>query len=140
MKRHEFREHTADILFDAYGSSFAEAIEAAADALFETVADTGKIRVSREMQIGESAHSREDLAIFTLSRLLGSMDAEELFFKEFRVTSLKEEGGVFSLEGVVRGAPADPKIGRTVVKAVTHHITEVAREDGGWRIRLLLDI
>ena len=37
MKQYEFLEHTADILFKAYGSSFEEALSNSALALFETV-------------------------------------------------------------------------------------------------------
>ncbi|MDD5318086.1 MAG: archease [Candidatus ainarchaeum sp.] len=143
MKSHRFLEHTADALFEASGDSFEEALEAAADALFETVADTSKIRSVKTFKIGESAGSREDLVVFTLSRLLSEMDAGEAFFKEFKVEELKAGVGAggFSVTGEARGAPANPKIGRIVVKAVTHHLLQVREGDGGkWSIRVLLDI
>lgn len=142
MKRHKFLEHTADVLFEAEGETFEEALEAAAGALFDTIAETKKIKPSKTVEIRETAASREDLVLNTLSTLLSEMDAEELFFKEFKVKELKEEGkaGNFSVVGEAKGAPSDPKIGKIVVKAVTYHLLRVEKTGGKWRIRVLLDI
>ena len=141
MKRHRFLEHTADVLVEASGDSFSEALEAAADALFETVCDVKKVGRERSVEVEEKAGDLGELAVFTLSDLLSQMDAEELFFKEFRVKEFrKEKDGSYHLKGEALGSPADVKIGKMLVKAVTHGMQKVEEKDGKWKLTLLFDI
>ena len=143
MGEYSFLEHTADVLFEARGKTFEEALEGAASALFNTVADTSKIRPTKKIKISEKAESLEDLVVFTLSGLLAGMDSEELFFSRLKLGKLArgKRDGKYSISGVASGAPADPTIGRTVVKAVTYHLLRVEKQpDGIWKIRVLLDI
>lgn len=141
IKKHVFLEHTADVLFEASGDSFEEALEAAADALFETVADTKKVGRSRKVEVEERTGDLGELAVFTLSDLLSEMDAEELFFSEFKVREFaREKEGSYRLKGEAFGSPADPKVGRTVVKGVTHGMLKVEEKNGKWKLRMLLDI
>jgi SHS2 domain-containing protein len=140
MRQYKFLEHTADVLLEATGDTPKEALEAAALALFNTIADTEKVHAARELQVHEEAESLGELAVFTLSRLLSEMEAEELFFKDFKVARLQEKGGKLALDGTATGGPQDPTLGRTVVKAVTHHLLQTSEEAGKWRIRILLDV
>jgi len=140
MKSHRFLEHTADVLFEAEGDSFEEALEAAADALLETVADTKKVNTKEKVEIKEKASDLGDLAVFVLSDILSSMDADELFFKKFKVEEFRKENEGYFLRGIAYGSPADPRIGRTVVKGVTHGMLKVEEKGGRWRMRILLDV
>jgi len=143
MKSHKFLEHTADVLFEASGSSFEETLEECAVAMFETIADISKVTDKKKIEVSETAPSLEELVLFTLANLLSQMDAEELFFKKFEVTKFgKNPGkdGNYFLSGTAFGSPMDPKIGKIVVKAVTHHLLKVEEKDGKWKIRVLIDI
>ena len=141
MKRHRFLEHTADVLVEASGDSFGEAVEAAADGLFETIADVKKVGKERAVGVEEKAGDLGELAVFTLSDLLSQMDAEELFFREFRVKEFrKDKDGSYYLKGEAVGGPADVKIGKMLVKAVTHGMQKVEEKNGKWKITLLFDI
>jgi len=141
MKSHKFLEHTADVLFEASGSSFEETLEECAVAMFETIADISKVNDKKKIEVSETAPSLEELVLFTLANLLSQMDAEELFFKKFEVTKFgKNEYGSYFISGTAFGSPMDPKIGKIVVKAVTHHLLNVSKKDGKWKIRVLIDI
>ena len=140
MKRHRFLEHTADVLVEASGDSFSEAVEAAADALFETIADVKKVGKERRIGVEERAGDLGELVVFTLSDLLSQMDAEELFFREFRVAEFRKEKDGYYLKGEAVGSAADVKIGKMLVKAVTHGMQKVEEKKGKWIITLLFDI
>jgi len=144
-KGYKLLEHKADVLFEAAGASFERALEAAAQALFDTIAKTSKLKAAKKIKISQSAPSLEELVVFTLGSLLTESDANEVFFKEFKVTRFKEKNGRFVVEGEASGENEKPEFGGTVVKAVTFHELRVAKPDAKkgsreWRIRVLLDV
>jgi len=140
MKSHRFLEHTADVLLEAGGGSFEEAMEAAADGLFETIADTGKLGEVKEIKVSEEAGDLGSLVVFTLSDLLSEMEAEEVFLRRLKVEKFEKAGTGFIIEGTAYGSPQKREFGRTVVKAVTHHLLQVEEKNGKWKIQVLLDI
>ncbi|MBI4360364.1 archease [Candidatus Micrarchaeota archaeon] len=140
MKPYKFFDHTADVLYEAYGQTFPEALENAAKALFETIADLTLVGTSKKVTIRETALSESELAAFVLSDLVAERDAHGLFFRSFAVTRFAETKDGFVLEGVARGAPMSAKAGVLDVKAVTHHETKAERKNGNWVVRVLLDI
>ncbi len=144
-KGYELLEHKADVLFEASGASFESALENAAQALFDTVAKTEKIKLEKKIEIAESAPSLEELAVFTLGALLSESDANELFFKKFKVTKFaeSENGKGFVLKGDAWGEAETPALGGTIVKAVTFGELRVKKPAGKnkfWKIRVLLDV
>lgn len=140
MKSHRFLEHTADVLLEATGGSFEEALEAAADGLFETIADVKKLGETKEIKISEEVPDLGNLVVFTLSDLLSEMEAEEMFLKRLKVEKFEKADGNFILEATAYGSPQQREFGNTVVKAVTHHLLQVEEKQGKWKIRVLLDI
>lgn len=140
VQKYRFLSHVADVLFEAKGKSFAEALENAADAFFSVVADTKKVRATKKVSIKEKAASREELASFVLSDLLTQADIKQLFFKKFKVKKIVEKGGAFHLHGTAFGSAMKPELGKIYVKAVTLHETRVEEKKGEWTIRILLDI
>ncbi|HLD76286.1 MAG TPA: archease [Candidatus Norongarragalinales archaeon] len=140
MEKYRFFDHTADILYEAYGSTFQEALENAALALFELIADTSKTEASVSVTIQQKGATLGELAIYVLSDLVAQRDARGLFFKEFKVTELKKLHHAFKLTGVARGFPMTQELGLMDVKAVTHHETEAFEKEGVWTVRVLLDI
>jgi SHS2 domain-containing protein len=140
MKPYKYFDHTADVLYEAYGKSFPDALENAAKALFETIADLTLVGTSKKVSITETAVSESELAAFVLSDLVAQRDAQGLFFRSFAVTRFAETKKGFELTGVARGSPMTPKAGVLDVKAVTHHETKAFQTKGQWTIRVLLDI
>ncbi|VVB68523.1 Protein archease [Candidatus Norongarragalina meridionalis] len=135
-----YLEHKADVLFEASGASFREALEEAARALFETIADAKKVKATKKIVVKQSAKKLDELLVFTLSDLLTQGDVHELFFARFKVKKFGKKGDVFFVEGTAEGAPMTPRLGRTSVKAVTLHESRVVEKDGKWTARVLLDV
>ncbi len=140
IKSIEFFDHIADVLFEARGSSFAKALENAAKAMFQTIADTRRVKPSECFGVRVSASSREDLVVASLTELLVEGENRELFLTSFKVKTLEETAGGFNVAGEARGTPFDPKRGRVGVKAVTFHELSVRQVGGKWVVRVLLDI
>jgi len=137
---YEFLEHKSDALFRATGKTYEEALESAANAMFEVICDSEKVPKSEEVGVEVSAPNIRELTVGVLAELLSEMQINELFFNSFKVTGFQEKNGAYSVKGVASGAPASPELGRTDVKAVTYHEFEAVEGEGGWSLQVLLDI
>ncbi|MFA5106090.1 MAG: archease [Candidatus Micrarchaeia archaeon] len=131
----EFLPHTADVMFDAYGTSFSGALESAGYAMFDFlgIADSA----SKEIEIEEAAaRSKEELVVFVLSKIVANIDASEMAPHSFSVTGLDEKTLRFS--GILKLGNGRVK---DHIKAVTFGNMEIEhKERGKWRVRVLLDI
>jgi SHS2 domain-containing protein len=139
VERYRFLEHTADVLFEAYGSTFEAALENAAEAMFSVMSRMDKLKEERSFQVEERAESLENLAVFTLSAILSESEIEEVMPKRFKVESLVHKNGEFMLKGKVFGGKWEGRKVKTEIKAVTHHLLRVEK-NGKVSIRVLLDI
>lgn len=137
--KYRFLEHTADVLFEAYGKDFEEAIQNAAEAMFSVMCDTKKLKEERSFSVEEHADSLENITVFTLSTILSESEINEVLPKRFEVESFSQKGGVFSIRGIVHGGAWESGKVKTDVKAVTHHLIKV-EGNGKITIRVLLDI
>ena len=140
---YSFLEDTAiaDLAFEATGDTPAELFQAAGLALFEGMADTGRLqpRVRRELRLKNA--QLDQLLYDYLSELIYLKDAEGLLFGEFSVQLDQTDG--WNLIATVKGEPIDPKRHalRADAKAVTYHQFEVGQtETGGWKARVVVDI
>ncbi len=139
-ERYRFFDHTADVLFEAYGTSFEEALENAAQALLHTIADVEKAVPTESVPIHAKARNLDELVAYVLSDLVAERDARGLFFTSFKVESLTKNRGGFHLSGHAKGIAMTLDRGLMDVKAVTHHETRAFEKEGIWTVRVLLDI
>ena len=133
MIKYRFLEHTADILFEALGSSFKEALENAARALFEVV---GEAEAKEERIVEAEAPARDELVVVFLSNLITEMDIEGMVFSDVKIVELTEDHR-FYVRAKVWGEHTLPK---ECVKGVTYHMLKVEKKNGFWRIQVLLDV
>jgi len=140
MEKFVFLDHKADILFEAEGFTFEEALQNAALAMFTTIADVAELHCGEHVKIEERAESLDELAVFTLSSILSKGDAMELFFKDFKINSFKKEKAGYTIEGVACGETSSSEKSKNSVKAVTMHEAKVWKDRNIWKIRILLDI
>ena len=106
--------------------------------MFALMAGLEGIDEREQRDIEVRARDLEGLLVAWLSELLYYVDAEELLFRRFDVARLTDT----QLKAVAFGERIDRErhelhLG---VKAVTRHMLEIAREDGGYRARILFDI
>ncbi|MEM4348757.1 MAG: archease [Candidatus Anstonellaceae archaeon] len=133
MQNYKFLEHTADIMFEAYGNSYPEALENAAKAMFSVL---GAAKCKKKALFKVSAENLEELTLFSLSELLTYMDIHGMVFSSIKVKYFDESSKTVQFE-----ACGEKKAPKDSIKAVTYHQLAVQKAiNGKWTIRVLLDV
>ncbi|MFH1395865.1 MAG: archease [archaeon] len=151
----KYLEHTADILFQAEAETLPELFEQCALAVEESQVDVENFK-PKEKVIITGENNKIDLLLFDfLDDLLMYKDSELLMFCKFDIKieekiSESEECGENNCEGktiyhltcTAYGEKIDhEKHDRKVdIKAITLHLFEVKKVEGGWKAKVLLDI
>jgi len=138
MPRFRILEHTADIGFEAFGSTLPEVFENAARAMAHLIADPATVRPVEEVRIEVQGTDPPDLLVNWLSEILYRHDAERCLFHDFRVESL----GDHAASGIAWGEKINPARHRTnlMVKAITYHQLSLQQTASGWRAQVYVDI
>lgn len=137
--RYEPLEHTAEAGIVARGATLAEAFANAAEGMYALMLDLEGITEREERVVQLEDDSPEALLVDWLLELLFLTETQGLVFRRFAVDELTER----RLRGRAWGEPFDAERHRShnvMVKAVTHHLLEIGREDGGYRVQVLFDI
>ena len=141
MAKFKFLEHTADIMFEAYGKSLNELFENAAMAVSESMVKTKDVK-PKTAKIVKLQNVKVEMLLFDfLSELLYLKDAEQLVFSAFKV-KVEEAKGNISLQAELKGDKLNMKTQefRNDVKAITLHLFEVKKENGRWKAKVIVDI
>jgi protein archease len=138
MSRFRILEHTADVGFEAFGSTLPQVFENAARALAHLIADAAMVEPRQEVRIEVEGTDPTDLLVNWLSEILFQHDAEGLLFHDFRVESLDDH----AVSGIAWGEKIDPARHQTnlMVKAITYHQLSLQKTAGGWRAQVYVDI
>lgn len=139
--RYKFLDHTADVMFEAYGKNLNEVFRNAALAVFDVQCNLKKIGEKIKKRIKLKNESAEDLLFDFLGELIYLKDAKYLVFGKFDV-KIKEKKGKYFLDATACGEKINPKKHelKTDVKAITLHEFFLKKTKNGWRCRVLLDI
>ena len=131
-------EHTADVGFEAFGSTREEVFANSARALMNLIVDLETIRPSGEVTLHIHGPDPESLLVNWLSELLFLHDAEGWLFRDFEIKSLKDD----SLSAVARGEKFQQSRhqAKMLVKAITYHQLAVEQTPWGWRAQVYVDI
>ncbi|MBD0329945.1 MAG: archease [Thermoleophilia bacterium] len=125
-------EHTAELGLELEGESDEEVFRAALDAFAELVADEGGGEGIRRRIVLEGGE-RGDLLVRWLEELVFLADAERFVPERVVALELGREG----VRAEVAGRLGSP---RPLVKAVTYHDVEFARQGGRTRAHVVLDV
>ncbi|MEX2159269.1 MAG: archease [Dehalococcoidia bacterium] len=139
LPRYEPLEHTAEAGIIARGVTLGEAFANAAEGMYSLVLDLDGVHERVQRNIVLEAGDREQLLIDWLLELLFLTDTEGLVFRRFAVDELTET----HLRARAWGEQFDPErhvSNNVMVKAVTHHMLAIDREDSGYRVQVLFDI
>ncbi len=138
--KYKFLEHTADVMFEAYGSSLEELFENAALAVEEVMVKTADIRQEIKKEL-EFENGKIDLLLHDfLSELVYLKDAELLFFSRFEVKIEKDEKYKLNVTAYGDKLDAQKQELRDDAKAITLHKFEVKKEKDKWKARVIVDI
>jgi SHS2 domain-containing protein len=138
MRSFRVLDHTADIGIVVNGRDLKDLFANAGHAFFHLLTDLRKVRPRIERKVEIGAESLERMMVDWLSELLYLHDVENLLFKTFKVESVGKGG----LKARVAGEPFQENVHviKTEIKAVTYHQIRVAKENGGWRARIIFDL
>jgi SHS2 domain-containing protein len=131
-------EHTADIGFEAFGSTRKEVFANAARALMHLMVDLESIVPQGKLSLRAEASDMPNLLVNWLSEILYLFDAEGWLFRDFEVEDLTEH----SLEAMARGEKFDRTRhqAKLLVKAITYHQLDLRETAQGWRAQVYVDI
>ncbi|MFA6327837.1 MAG: archease [Candidatus Micrarchaeia archaeon] len=131
-EKYRFLEHTADVMFEAYGQAYEEAFQNSAHAMLSVF---GTAEEKARANFSVTAHNIEELTVQALADMLAYMDTNEIVFSRVQVTAF--DAGKKHIEFTAFGEKKRP---RDTVKAVTYHELMVKKGNEGWTIRILLDV
>jgi len=140
----EYLEHTADIMFRAYGSTQEEMLSHAASALFKAMVDPATIAVRESWTVEIEAPDLESLAYQWLSEIVFLFETESAVFSTF-IVRLTQVGAMpdetIKLHAEIGGEriDLDRHAFGTEVKAVTRHKFGIKKNDL-WCIQVVLDV
>jgi SHS2 domain-containing protein len=131
-------EHTADVGFEAFGSTREEVFANAARALLDIIVDADSIAPREAQTLEVTGPDPPSLLVNWLSEVLYLFDAEGWLFSDFEVRSLQDR----SLSAVARGEKFDPARHQVklLVKAITYHQLALEETPSGWRAQVYVDI
>jgi SHS2 domain-containing protein len=139
LPRYEPFEHTAEAGIIARGATLAEAFANTAEGMYALMLDLETVAEREERAIALVGESTEQLLVDWLLELIFLTETEDVVFRRFQIDELSES----RLRARAWGERFDTERHRSynvMVKAVTQHLLEIVREDGGYRIRVLFDV
>ena len=138
MVRYKFLDHTADVLFEAYGKDLNEVFENSALASFDVQVELKKVNANIKKRIKLENKDIGNLLYDFLEELIYLKDAESLVFSKFKVKITGNYILYADIEGEkINQNKHDLKVD---VKAVTLHDFSLKKTKNGYKARILLDI
>ncbi len=131
-------EHTADVGFEAFGSTREEVFANAARALMDLIVDLDTIQPSEEVILQIGGPDPESVLVNWLSEILFLHDAERWLFRDFEIRDLQDD----SLSAMARGEKFQRSRhqAKLLVKAITYHQLALEETPRGWRAQVYVDI
>lgn len=131
-------DHTADVGLEATGATLGEAFANAATGMYSIMVHLDHVWERAQRRVEVQADDVEGLLTAWLLELLFVTEVEGLVFRRFDV----QQASPTRLLAIAHGEPLDAKRHPkgAVVKAVTRHGLEVRPFDGGYRVRVILDV
>jgi SHS2 domain-containing protein len=138
MQQFRILEHTADVGFEAFGSTREEVFANAARALFDLIVESNGIDAREEAFVEVRGPDPASLLVNWLSELLYLHDAEGWLFRDFEIQSLHDT----SLAARAFGEQFQRSRHqlKLQVKAVTYHQLALEETPRGWRAQVYVDI
>ncbi|MBS3171120.1 archease [Candidatus Woesearchaeota archaeon] len=138
--KYKYLDHTADIMFEAYGNSLNELFENSALATEESMVNLAQIKPKLKKEISLENKNIEYLLFDFLGELIYFKDAELLLFSKIKV-DIKKEEKLYKLKALLKGEKLREEHEQKVdVKAITFHKFEIKKLKEKYSARVILDI
>ena len=135
MKKFEYFEHTADILFKAYGKDVNEVFKNAALAMFQVMVEE-KINAKIKKKFKVEGKDYESLLYNFLEEFLFLLDAEDFLLSNISRIKMRDN----KLEADITGDKASDYKFTNDVKAVTYNQMFVRKQGNKFIIQVVLDV
>lgn len=138
----EHRDHQADVMLVAWGTTPIEAFESAAQGLLELMVDTSNVSPATPVAFTCEADEVSTLLVTFLNEILFVRDQQEMFFCAVKVLEIAEHDGVYTLRGAAWGEPVDFQKHhvRAEVKAATYGGLHYRMDNGTHRLECIIDV
>ncbi|MCW6159715.1 MAG: archease [Candidatus Micrarchaeales archaeon] len=144
QKGYEYVEHTADVEFVARGRTIEAAFKNAFLAMFNTMAEIGKLSKSKaktqELTINDKARTLEDLLWFGLQDALSVTDAEGVYAYGIASLSISVSMGEYNINAVLKAKKKEQKFSKLDVKGVSQFDLKIVKSAKGYGISVVLDV
>ena len=137
MKKFKFLEHTADVKFQAFGTTLEKAFENSALAMFN-VLYKGKVKSKKKFKIIVKGKDFESLLYNFLEEFLVLFDSENFFLS--KIDKIKINKKNFKLRAEISGDDTKNYSMSTYVKAVTYNEMFVRKQKDKWVAQVVIDI
>jgi SHS2 domain-containing protein len=137
--RFRYFDHTADAMFEGYGSNLEEAFENSALAMFNLITDITKVKADKKVVIKVKADTLEKLLFDFFDELLFHLDTEHLLFSGFKNTLIRKNGS-YELTTTACGDHASHYERHGDIKAPTYNEMLITQMPGKVIIRAVVDI
>ena len=138
----EHRDHQADVLLVAWGTTLIEAFESAAQGLLELMVDTSNVAPALSVAFTCEADEVSALFVTFLNEILFARDQQGMFFGEVKILAIATRDGIYTLRGAAWGEPVDFQKHhvRAEVKAATYGGLRYGMDDGLHRLECIVDV
>lgn len=138
--KYKFLDHTADIMFEAYGSSLNKLFENSGLATEETMITLSQIKQVIKKEITLENKDIENLLYDFLAELIYLKDAELLLFSKIKV-KINKLNSLYKLKSELFGEKLNKTHEQKVdVKAITYHKFKIEKENNKYKSIVILDI
>ena len=134
----KFLEHTADVKFQAFGSTLEKAFENSALAMFNIMYG-GKVKVKIKKEIKIKGKDFESLLYNFLEELLFLLDSQRFFLAKIKVNKIRIDGKKTELKANLVGDKVDNYKADLIVKAVTYNEMFVKKKGDKFICQVVLD-
>ena len=138
MEKFKFFEYTADVKYEAYGKTLAEAFESAA-LVVPTVITQDKIRPIKTKKIKIKAKTKRALLYDFIEELIFMIDTNHLLFSEVNVKITGEEGA-YVLDAFLKGDLYKNYECHGDIKSMTYSDMAIKEKKNKVTLTIVLDI
>ena len=135
--KYKFLEHTADIMFEAYGKNLNELFENAALAIFESTANIKTVKAKIKKEIKLENKDTEELLHDFLSEIIFLKDAKALIFSKVKVSIKKNKLKATLFGDKINKEKQELK---DDIKAITYHLFKLEKTKHGYKATAIIDI
>lgn len=135
-----YLEHTADLKFQAFGTTLEEAFSNAAEAMFGYLIDPAKVAQKISFDIKKEAETKEALLYDFLDELIFLIDTKGFLLHEIENIKITNFNNKYQIFAEVTGDSYKNYLIKGDIKAVTYHEMLIEESPGNIKIQVVIDI